>query len=117
MRYAFHVLIVCAMALAFSGCGQKHSKKENRAVIANPVTPPGSQPGNPITPSGPLPGGSSPKCPIAPAYNPSKSYLMNLFRATQYGHPEVTRSAGLKERLALLDACKEERTLLQKNSR
>jgi hypothetical protein len=117
MRYGFNVLIVCAMALAFTGCGQKHSKKENRAVIGNPVTPPGSQPGSPITPPGPLPGGASPKCPIALSFNPSKQYLTNLFRATQYGHPEVKGSAGLKERLALLESCKRERMILQQNSR
>lgn len=99
MRYVLNLLIVCVTALVLTGCGQKHSKKENKAVVGNPVAPP---PGS---------------CPIVPSFNPSKSYLTNLFQATQYDHSEVKRRTGLQERLALLDSCKKERAILQKNSR
>jgi hypothetical protein len=123
MRYGFNLLIVCAMALVFTGCGQKHSKKENVPAVSrpgNPITPPGSRPPGSQPPGSQPPGGgasSSPKCPIALSFNPNKQYLTNLFRATQYGHPDVKSSAGLKERLALLESCKRERTILQQNSR
>ncbi|HET9241785.1 MAG TPA: hypothetical protein VFO10_31240 [Oligoflexus sp.] len=103
MKPGLKISILCVLALSIPACEKKSARKEATTELPGPVTPPGVQPG------------TNPKCPLSVAYHPKKGYLTNLFRATSYDHPEIKR-LGLKERLTLLDQCKEERKLIKQNS-
>lgn len=105
MHRAIKISLFSLLALSSVGCDEKSSKKQTRAELVSPAPP-----------SGPVSGVNPTKCPISVAFHPQKGYLTNLFKATQYDHPDVKRSLGLKERLALLEQCKEERKTIKQNS-